>query len=75
MPDAATVDIAIFDAVGREVALKTMNHDRSGLFSWQWDGVDQNGDLAGSGLYIVRITARTADGWLWRARQKITLMK
>ena len=75
LPDAATVDIAIFDAVGREVALKTMNHDRSGLFSWQWDGVDQNGDLAGSGLYIVRITARTADGWLWRARQKITLMK
>ncbi|MFQ5627295.1 MAG: VWA domain-containing protein [bacterium] len=75
IPAPATVEIAIFDAAGREIMSNSKIHEQAGMFSWQWRGVDRSGGQVSSGLYMVRITALTSDGWMWRARQKVTLMK
>jgi VWFA-related protein len=75
LPAAAQVEISIFDAAGRQVLHSARSHEQAGLYFWQWDGKDNLSRQVGSGLYLLRFTARTGDGRFWHARQKVTLMK
>lgn len=62
MPDAAAVEIAIFDVAGR-VVRRLANGERfeAGSHTVRWDGCDESGVPAPAGLFFVRARAGGAD--------------
>jgi hypothetical protein len=64
VPVEGTVDLAVFDVAGRRVAV--LLHDRvpPGAYEASWDGRDDRGQLAASGIYFYRL--RTPAGTLTR---------
>jgi len=57
LPNAARVRLAIFDAAGREVRRLADGPMRAGTWSVAWDGADDAGHVAASGLYFARLEA------------------
>ncbi|HTR81558.1 MAG TPA: S8 family serine peptidase [Bacteroidota bacterium] len=55
LPEASRVDLRIFDAVGRQVALLVNDRLPAGTFDYQWNA----GDMA-SGVYFCRIVASSS---------------
>jgi hypothetical protein len=55
LPEGATVFLDVFDAAGRLMKpLKRGPHD-PGWHDWEWDGTDDAGSAAPSGVYFVRV--------------------
>lgn len=57
MPDEGLVSIDVFDIVGRKVASVFNGNAQSGTNSVIWNGKDNSGQMAASGVYFYRITA------------------
>ena len=58
IPQASTVDIAVFDIHGRLVRnLVAAEHYESGRYSVEWDGKDNAGTKVASGAYFFRMQA------------------
>jgi hypothetical protein len=60
LPAAAAVDLAIFDTAGRLVRRVVQGERAAGPHEAAWDGNDDTGQPASSGVYFVRI--QTAAG-------------
>lgn len=65
----ATV-LKIYDVLGKEVRILVNKHQAAGEYTAQWDGKDNLGRNAVSGVYIVTIESGT-----FRASRRITLAK
>jgi len=71
VPNASTVDIAVYDLHGRLVRnLVASEHYESGRYSAEWDGKDNAGGKVASGAYFFRMQAG-----LFSATKRMTLVK
>ncbi len=57
LPQAERVTIEIFNVLGQKVRTLLSAQQNAGYYNVRWNGRDNNGRLAGSGLYIYRISA------------------
>jgi hypothetical protein len=57
MPWRGRVRMAVFDIVGREVAVMMEGETGPGRQTVRWDGRDAAGRPVASGVYLVRVTA------------------
>jgi len=55
LPRAATVHLALYDALGRRVRTLLDGSEPAGERSVRWDGVDDTGRTVASGLYFARV--------------------
>ncbi len=64
------VRLAVYDILGREVAVLAEGVKGAGVHLATWDGADGNGKRAASGVYLYRLTAegRSAGGKMMLAR-------
>jgi hypothetical protein len=70
------VTIAVYDALGRVVAVLLRGSQEEGVHSAQWNGRNQSGTQVASGVYFVRMATSTLAGSAGTvAMQKILLMK
>ncbi len=54
---AGAVDLAVYDMLGRRVAVLAQGPSAAGAFEVRWDGRDQSGRPAESGVYALRLQA------------------
>ncbi len=74
--DLATIDIEIFDVVGRLISAPAWNQAaaREGIISW--DGMDENKRPARTGIYIIKFTARDRQGGAsWEDVQTVVVVQ
>jgi flagellar hook capping protein FlgD len=57
LPDAADVDVRVFDASGRRVRTLWTGHVAAGMRSVTWDGADDAGRRLSPGVYVIRLDA------------------
>ena len=55
LPQAATVDLSLFDVSGRRVGSLVSSRMEPGVFDVSWDGSDAEGRQAGAGYYFARL--------------------
>ena len=70
LAEHSDVHLAVYDVVGREVAVLASEPMEAGAYEVEWDGRDASGRVLPSGLYLYRLTA----GSLTQART-MTLLK
>jgi hypothetical protein len=56
LPKAAAVTLEVFDILGRRVAILADGHFAAGLHTVSWNGLQDDGRVAGSGVYFYRLT-------------------
>jgi hypothetical protein len=57
VPRTANVRIAVYDALGRSVATLAQGEFRRGFYTAVWNGSNENGAAAPSGVYFARMAA------------------
>jgi hypothetical protein len=62
LPERGDVRIAVYDVIGREVAVLMDGQAGPGRSAVQWDGRDARGRAVASGVYLVRATAVASGG-------------
>ena len=61
LPEPALVDLIIYDIDGRQIrSLNQKTVLEAGFHSKSWDGLDDNGNLVGSGVYLIAIYSKNA---------------
>ena len=59
LPEAATVNLTVYDVAGREVATLVREPMEAGTFEVEWNGRDNTGRMLPSGMYLYRLNAGT----------------
>jgi len=62
LPAASQVRLAVYNALGQEVVVLSEGVLQPGYHRVVWDGMDGNGRAMGSGIYLYRLEAASADG-------------
>ena len=57
VPERGNVEISVYDVAGRRVASLFSGEKDAGRYDVQWNGVDDNGERVGAGIYFCRIEA------------------
>jgi flagellar hook assembly protein FlgD len=70
LPEAAKVQILIYDLTGREIWRSSKTSYPAGNHTLAWNGVNQAGESVVSGIYMVRMITPK-----YSATQRILLMK
>ena len=74
LPAAATVRLEVFDALGQKVRVLVADQRPAGAHRVAWDGRDEAGNPAASGIFFCRLQARSgADGFA--ATRRMLLLK
>ena len=60
LPEAADVRLAVYDLLGREIAVLTEGPLTAGTHSVRWEGRDDSGRMVSSGVYFYRLEAGEA---------------
>ena len=55
VPSTSPVQLALYDVLGRPVRVWTMHELAPGQYAQTWDGRDQDGRSAGTGVYVYRL--------------------
>jgi hypothetical protein len=58
---ASEIEITVFDAVGRRIAIIDRGWKPEGLNMCRWDGRNGNGGLVQSGVYFLRLRSGEGD--------------
>jgi flagellar hook assembly protein FlgD len=61
LPKASDVEIAVFDAPGRRLAVVDRGRKAAGENACRWDGRDASGRLVQSGVYFLRLRASSGE--------------
>jgi hypothetical protein len=56
LPAASQVTLEVFDLLGRRVAVLADRNFAAGRYSLAWNGIEDGGRIAGSGVYFYRLT-------------------
>lgn len=55
LPDPATVRLAVYDVLGRQVRVLVDERQKAGRHTVQWNGHDESGRRMASGMYLARL--------------------
>lgn len=71
------VSINIYTSTGKTVkTIKTMvNSDGNRVSGLEWDGTDQYGDRLGNGVYLYKLSVKSAAGFSDHALQKLVILR
>ncbi len=72
---ASQVKLRIYDALGHEVRELINGSLAPGEYEVLWNGLDENGSAAASGIYIYELSARTFEGQGFRDAKKMLLVR
>jgi hypothetical protein len=75
LPDVARVSLVVYDVTGREVTRLVDQKKPAGHYEVQWDGSNAQGDPAASGVYLYRLTAKSAGGKHFSKIRKLVLAR
>ncbi|MCK6621319.1 MAG: PepSY domain-containing protein [Calditrichaceae bacterium] len=76
LPASARVSLKIFNLLGQEVRTLAAAEKPAGRYSVVWDGRDNAGNAAASGVYVYKLEARAGSaGQRFEASRKLLLMK
>lgn len=76
LPEAAQVRLELYDMSGRLVRVLAEGEKPAGSHLLRWDGRDQAGQPANSGVYLFRLQARARhSGEVFTATRKLLLLK
>ena len=76
LPKESNVELRIYDIMGREIKSLVNNSQTAGYKEVVWDGKNNNGEQAASGIYIYRIKAKSLDDFrISEKSAKLILMK
>ncbi len=70
LPESTTVKMEIYDQQGQKVRLLIEKEQPAGSYRVEWDGMDEKGTPAASGVYLITLQAGS-----YRHTVKATLMK
>jgi hypothetical protein len=62
LPQAAEVELSLFDFNGRRVACLRQGPEAFGRRTFTWNGMGSGGELCPSGIYLARARVQTPDG-------------
>ena len=57
IPEASFVSLKLYDILGREIRTLLNNNKTAGVYSVQWDGRDNSGNVVQSGTYFYRLVS------------------
>jgi hypothetical protein len=75
LPKAAVVTLSVYNSLGQEVRRLVNGQKPAGYHTIVWNGKDQNGRPAPSGVYHYRLQAEGASGASFVATKKMVLAK
>lgn len=75
LPRESRIELAVYDLLGRRVRTIADGVQRAGWHTARWDGRDEAGSSAASGLYIYTLSAQTDQGFVEIGAGKMTLLK
>ena len=70
LPSVSTVELAVYNVLGSRIAVIAKGEMTAGYHTLEWDGTTEGGAHAGSGVYILRMSAGE-----YSAVTRIILMK
>lgn len=71
----ARTEVSVYDVVGRRISVLVSRDMAPGFYEAEWNGKNESGLSAASGVYFVRMNATTDQGASFTATRKIVLMK
>ena len=71
LPQAADVELVVYNAVGQPVRTLVAEHQRAGHYAVEWDATDDRGYSLSSGMYLYRLQA----GGAFREVKKMLLLR
>jgi flagellar hook assembly protein FlgD len=72
---AARVELTVFDVRGAIVSRLLQGERSAGQHAVIWDGLDDSGRPAASGVYLARLRVRERGGWRQSFTQRMTLIR
>ena len=76
VPKTSIVNLKIYNLIGQEITTLTNTTLNPGVYTVQWNGFAERGNVVSSGVYFVKLTARPVDGGVQFVRiRKVALMK
>ena len=63
LPVNSHVKLAVYDILGREVAVLHEGMSVAGIHETLWNGRDKNGMMVGSGMYLFKVMTGTHSAW------------
>ncbi|MBU1879783.1 MAG: M4 family metallopeptidase, partial [Chloroflexi bacterium] len=75
LPARARVELTVFDVRGARVAQLVSGYRDAGEYEVSWDGHDDQGRPAGSGVYLYRLTATPAEGQPTASVRRMALVR
>jgi flagellar hook assembly protein FlgD len=57
LPEAGQLELEVFDVQGARVRTLARGHHAAGAHRFEWDGRDDAGERAASGIYFYRVQA------------------
>lgn len=75
LPEKAQVSLRIYNIAGQLVRTVDEGLRSAGYYPVSWNGTGDNGQALSNGIYIYRLTAKTASGQQYQAAKKVTLLK
>jgi regulation of enolase protein 1 (concanavalin A-like superfamily) len=75
IPENATVTLTVFNMLGQEIAMLTDGVQEAGYHSLVWQGLNGEGAMVGSGVYIYRIKATGVSGKVYTSLHKMILIR
>ena len=74
IPSAGTVELSVFDLLGRKMKTLMNRPFASGVHTIEWDRTNSNGDPVSSGMYVYRLTA-SLPGATYIDTQKMVVLR
>ncbi len=71
LPQAADVELTVYNVVGQPVRTLVAEHQRAGRYAVEWDATDDSGHSVSSGLYFYHLQA----GGAFRQAKRMLLLK
>ncbi len=75
LPLNAEVELAVFDLMGQRLATLVQSHKAPGLHTVEWNGKDEHGRLAPSGIYFCRMRAVTDEGRNFQQVRRVLVLE
>lgn len=73
LSDVSTIQLQVFDLLGREVQTLVDSEQARGQYTAIWEGKEYSGRAVASGVYLYRLTAQTPHGQISQTRRLVVL--